>query len=114
MPEGRPFPNKFFPRYGQRLSITFGEPVEPSELQHALHAPPTSDKSLDAINTPSDTLRHAYRPLPWLAPTPLLASQSGTTLARSVQGVRSEVTAIIQRAVEALGREVSGDLLGKR
>jgi monolysocardiolipin acyltransferase len=126
MPEGRPFPYKFFPRRGQHLSITFGEPIDPSSLLRTLDPSttphPSSQKqpqdpapaALDATNAPSDAEPRAFRPMPWLAPAPLRRGEPGEGLASSVQGVRSRVTAVVQEAVEALGRKVSGELLGKR
>lgn len=33
MPEGRAFPYKYLPRPGQHLSVTFGEPLDPRELE---------------------------------------------------------------------------------
>jgi monolysocardiolipin acyltransferase len=36
MPEGRPFPQKYFPRPETRLSITFGEPIPVEQLKDAI------------------------------------------------------------------------------
>lgn len=33
MPEKRPFPYKYFPRFGTRLTITFGDPIPPAQLR---------------------------------------------------------------------------------
>jgi monolysocardiolipin acyltransferase len=37
MPEGRPFPHKYFPQVPAQLSVTFGQPVETAELRQALN-----------------------------------------------------------------------------
>lgn len=36
MPEGRAFPNKFFPRPGAHLSVTFGAPLPADEVRSAI------------------------------------------------------------------------------
>ena len=36
MPAGRPFPQKFIPHFGTRMSVTFGEPIPAEELQAAM------------------------------------------------------------------------------
>ncbi|KDR83457.1 hypothetical protein GALMADRAFT_109958 [Galerina marginata CBS 339.88] len=86
MPEGRAFPYKYLPRIGARLTVTFGEPVPAHELKKAL------------------SLKKPPR-------------RNGTTKARSgveqviAPSVRKEVTAVIHRHVEGLGRSISGKLL---
>ncbi|KAJ7122763.1 acyltransferase-domain-containing protein [Mycena epipterygia] len=75
MPEGRSFPYNYIPRPGKHLSVTFGEPLEPSELL--------------ALRTNTG---HAD---PEIAQT------------------RIAVTDVLHRAVEGLGRSVSGDLLAR-
>lgn len=40
MPEGRAFPYKYLPRFGARLSVTFGEPIPPETLLAATACPP--------------------------------------------------------------------------
>ncbi|KAJ7755613.1 acyltransferase-domain-containing protein [Mycena maculata] len=73
MPEGRAFPYKYLPRPGKHLSVTFGEPLDPCELE-------------------------------------ALRASAGTTDAEIAQ-TRIAITAAVHRAVEALGRSVSGPLL---
>jgi monolysocardiolipin acyltransferase len=73
MPEGRSFPYNYLPRPGKHLSVTFGEPLDPRELE-ALRAS---------------------------------AGYTDTEIAQT----RIAVTAAVHRAVEALGRSVSGNLL---
>lgn len=75
MPEGRSFPYNYIPRPGKHLSVTFGEPLEPGELE-ALRA----------------NVGHTD---PEIAQT------------------RIAVTDVLHRAVEGLGRSVSGDLLAR-
>lgn len=36
MPEGRPFPFKYFPKPGAKLGITFGKPIDPMLIQITL------------------------------------------------------------------------------
>ncbi|KAJ7499244.1 acyltransferase-domain-containing protein [Mycena latifolia] len=73
MPEGRSFPYNYLPRPGKHLSVTFGEPLDPRELE-------------------------------------ALRATAGHTDAEIAQ-TRIAVTAAVHRAVEALGRSVSGNLL---
>ncbi|KAH9895722.1 acyltransferase-domain-containing protein [Cubamyces lactineus] len=84
MPEGRPFPYKFLPKPGVALSVTFGEPVPAHHIQEALSTLVREKRLPDAPH-----------------------SSSG---AEEVARVRSAVTAVIQREVEALGRRVLGKL----
>ncbi|KAJ7087169.1 acyltransferase-domain-containing protein [Mycena belliarum] len=73
MPEGRSFPYNYLPRPGKHLSVTFGEPLDPRELEGLRAAP---------RNTEAEIAK-----------------------------TRIAVTAAVHRAVEALGRSVSGNLL---
>jgi monolysocardiolipin acyltransferase len=79
MPEGRSFPYNYLPRLGKHLSVTFGDPVDPREL----------NKALEDLRT------------------------SESTNTDMVAKTRIEVTAVVHRAVETLGRSVSGDLLAR-
>jgi len=36
MPEGRPFPYKYLPRFGTQISVSFGDPIPLEDLQGAL------------------------------------------------------------------------------
>ncbi|KAG1820534.1 acyltransferase-domain-containing protein [Suillus subaureus] len=83
MPEHRLFPYKYFPRLGIRLGVVFGDPIPVKEITAAL------------------TMQAEERFAPGCEPK------------RQMDVVRSNVTAIVQRAVEALGRQVSGNLLNK-
>ena len=105
MPEGRPSPQKYFPRVPAQLSVTFGQPVETYELRQAL------DVMERDIHIDPTTVKRSERLAGWLGEE-----------ARHLAGaeiyngslIRQRVTAIIQRDVEALGRLVSGDSLRGR
>ncbi|KAF9482019.1 hypothetical protein BDN70DRAFT_854183 [Pholiota conissans] len=84
MPEGRPFPYKYLPRIGARLSVTFGDPVSEDEIAEALNITRTPRQQHGA-----DVAVDAHY----------------TAL------VRKKVTAILHRDVEALGKSISGKLL---
>ena len=100
MPEGRTFPYNFVPRLGARLSVTFGEPIRFEDITAALGR---------LTAAPPDAFRgEAGGGSNFAAP-----SADGPVDTEWQRLARSEVTAVIQRAVEALGRTVSGDMLGK-
>lgn len=115
MPEGRPFPYKFFPRLRQSLSISFGEPIPSDAFLKALEVNGASltNTKIDPTNAPSDAHRSAFRPAPWLVPQRLTQATGKDVPVDEVQRVRSAVTKVIQDAVEGLGRKVSGNHLGK-
>lgn len=123
MPEHRPFPYKYLPKMGVQLGVTFGDPIPPDKITAALNAlrrPKCTSLFPDVIDNP---IRHSW-PLNrsellhvrgWLegahvqaGGSPLVEREGAGPRAQ----VRSEVTAIIQRAVEDLGRTVSGHTLG--
>jgi monolysocardiolipin acyltransferase len=112
MPEHRVFPYNYFPKLGIRLGVTFGDPISVEEIMAALnahsHVPLVTEGSLESKL--SDTLH----PGTCVGHTALQAKERfapGCGRKRQADAVRSDVTAIIQRAVEALGRQVSGNLL---
>ena len=84
MPEGRPFPYKYMPRFGAHISITFGDPLDTNDIQ--------------------DTLGFVHKIKP---------PQAGDNPATELDDVRSEITEIIRTAVLVLGRKVSGPTLSK-
>lgn len=102
MPEGRATPWKYLPRYGAQLSITFGSPIAPDEILDAIGAvnskvsPPDMIPSV-GVGWVKDKLSSQLQPIS-MAQEDLLQ-------------VRSAVTAIVQRRVEALGRTICGDTL---
>ncbi|KAF9534982.1 acyltransferase-domain-containing protein [Crepidotus variabilis] len=109
MPEGRPFPNKYIPRIGARLTVTFGHPIPADEIRRALIVE-RNDGDVDASAVAKDPERLEG----WLGDE---AKAKGLLLDISADKeiytslIRQKVTAIIQRDVEALGRRVSGDSL---
>lgn len=127
MPEGRPFPYKFLPRPGAALSVTFGEPVPVKDIQDALDTlvlekrlRPAPDSANGGLADPSrpreEGLSGAVAEQGWLARPVSHAMEEvaghreigDPVLAEEVARVRSAVTAVIQREVEALGRRVLG------
>ena len=90
MPEGRPFPYKYMPRFGTHTSITFGDPLDTNDIQDTLGSV------------------HKIKSRPQVG-DPALKSESDTEL----DNVRSDITEIIRTAVLVLGRKVSGPTLSK-
>ena len=88
MPEGRHAPWKYLPRPGAHLSVTFGAPMSPAVVRSALSGTATSTREEVVSGT--------------------AAEAEGRSKDREV---RIAVTEVVQRAVEALGRQVSGNLL---
>jgi monolysocardiolipin acyltransferase len=89
MPEGRHAPWKYLPRPGARLSVTFGTPVPPTAVRGALGTTMREE-------VPGETTE---------------AEEDEEEARRRKDKVRIALTEVVQRAVEALGRQVSGDLL---
>lgn len=87
MPEPRPFP-KFLPRLRKHISVNFAPPLDPALLHVVLD--PWRNRALSASEVD----------------VPLGAEDV------EKEKTRSELTAVIQREVEKLGRAVSGPLLG--
>jgi monolysocardiolipin acyltransferase len=93
MPEGRSSPYKYLPRPGVRLSVTFGDPLTSGDIE----------KVFTAANVES--------PLPWDSET---TRRKGSGYVQNEENkTRAEVTALVQRAVESLGRSISGDSLSE-
>ncbi|KAI6122782.1 acyltransferase-domain-containing protein [Pisolithus croceorrhizus] len=89
MPEGRPFPFKFFPKVGVKLGVAFGDPIPAARIAALLDS------------------------LPNHRGEKFLASDMAIIEEREMDHIRSEVTAIVQRAVEDLGWKLSGNQLDK-
>ena len=121
MPEGRPFPYKFLPRPGAALSVTFGKPVPAQDIQDTLamlvqqRRMPDLPQSL--IGVPASPSRSLEEELSgdvtqhgWLGATlsHVMQAEVLPESAAEIARVRSAVTAVIQRDVEALGRSVLG------
>lgn len=114
MPEGRPFPYKYLPRRGVALSVTFGEPVSESDVKVALNAralqeefadrlPLTDQRSADELSSKSRTASG------WLGnPKDYQDGRQSEQEVHQTARIRSAVTAVLQRDVEALGRKVMG------
>jgi len=102
MPEGRALPYKYMPRLGANLGITFGNPIPAEELRTYS---PLGGRGV------SGGVERVGR----IAETSLLGQvqdtvhdcKSGGDLSRA----RSDLTAVVQKQVEALGRAVSGQSL---
>ena len=98
MPEGRRAPWKFFPRPGARLSVTFGAPLTSA----AVRATMASRMRLELG--------------PWRDGNGTLQQGGQAKVAADAETemeveVRIALTELVQRAVEDLGRQVSGDSL---
>jgi monolysocardiolipin acyltransferase len=96
MPEGRRAPWKFFPRPGARLSVTFGAPLPTTAVSAALDM----EQRMHVRGLWNDGDGDRY----------------GKHQRMRVKGdgeveTRIALTELMQRAVEGLGRQVSGDLL---
>ena len=88
MPEGRHAPWKYLPRPGARLCVTFGTPVPPAAVRCVL----------------GTTMREEV-------PGAATEAEEEEEARRRKDKVHITLTEVVQRAVEALGRQVSGDLL---
>jgi monolysocardiolipin acyltransferase len=93
MPEGRRAPWKYLPRPGARLSVTFGEPLPHASVRAVLG---TRAGGL----WPHRRYHHRDEGEP----------VRGAEVDAEAE-VRIALTELVQRAVEALGRQVSGDML---
>ena len=127
MPEHRPFPRKYFPKMGVRLGVTFGDPIRPHKITDVLdalrgldltHSLPDIAEKFDAPSDRSEL--NSGLPIDgWMRDAIVRAcgesvvEREGAGRAR-MDAIRSEVTAVIQRAVEDVGRKVSGENLDHR
>ena len=124
MPEGRSFPWNYIPKLGCKLSITFGGPLLPEEIKAALHVI-GQEESIPRNNwhSPVTRLSHTNPAIDNLCGADRIervseGAKESISCEREekmkIEHVRSMVTAVIQRGVEALGRRVQGDSLGKK
>jgi monolysocardiolipin acyltransferase len=135
MPEGRTFPWKYIPRVGVKLSVTFGDPLSPQVIQAALrglaqegrhhtsssgaqHHHPVStvvenDDAIDGQNTLFG-INGVERVREGVAREAISADLEQESRKRKIDHTRSMITAIVQGGVEAVGRKVSGNRLGKK
>ncbi|TFY76142.1 hypothetical protein EWM64_g7870 [Hericium alpestre] len=105
MPEGRKAPWKFLPRLGTHLSVTFGEPIPPHTIRAALQREAIPD-SHPAQNVQSWVSEKGTVPA-------LVAQERDVQAEEESRRIRSMVTDVIQREVEALGTRVSQRMLDK-
>jgi monolysocardiolipin acyltransferase len=96
MPEGRRQPWKFFPRPGASLSVTFGKPLPAAAVSAALGVGQRMHVRGLWQGDDGDGKHQS--------------SQGRREVGTEIEA-RIAVTDLVQRAVEALGRQVSGDLL---
>ena len=99
MPESRPerFPAKYLPRLRRSLSITFGPPLDDTSIREALTAARAAGEKAPTLDAPIRGTQVQF-----------LRPPDSEDKCR----VRETVTAILQSAVEQLGYETSGPLLG--
>jgi len=92
MPEGRRAPWKFLPRPGARLSVTFGAPLPAAAVRATLGI---GQRACGPLHDWDRKQRDR-----------LVEVEAGAEVE-----TRIAITELVQRAVEVLGRQVSGDLL---
>lgn len=105
MPEGRPFPSKYLPKLGVKLGVAFGDPIPPARIVALLDTMP-NNRGNQAPRT------HSYTEEPCRYERSLVNDEA-IVQKREMDHIRSEVTVIIQRAVEDLGRKLSGNRLDR-
>ena len=98
MPEERYFP-RFLPRLRKSISITFGEPIDHAKLHGVLD--PWHQRSVEELEE-RESLHDGVDEVP-------LGEETSEK-----RQVRRDLTEVLRREVEALGRRVSGPLLGKK
>lgn len=126
MPEHRPFPYKYLPKMGIQLGVTFGDPIPPDRIIDGLNAvrglhicsfPGAVDNSTrhcvpQGRSGCGNTIRGWVESAIVQAGGEFVMEHEGARRGVQMDEIRCEVTAIIQRAVEELGRRVSGNILG--
>ncbi|KII95921.1 hypothetical protein PLICRDRAFT_694037 [Plicaturopsis crispa FD-325 SS-3] len=110
MPEGRRFPYNYMPRIGAKLSVTFGDPLPAESIQAAMGRTQAASDPVPSGGTPPAPMPDETRG--WLGDQVVHTLAQGAGAAEKMDRIRSDVTAILHRAVEALGHRVSGDMLG--
>ncbi|EIM84944.1 acyltransferase-domain-containing protein [Stereum hirsutum FP-91666 SS1] len=137
MPEGRPAPFNFIPRIPPfaapvPISITFGTPINPEDITNALrgpHSPATmflsqSQAQSQRQSQPQHSPTAASSDIdggPSYSQSWVVSQVQADSLSLDLGGeeerrrgvIRKRVTEVVQDAVERLGREVSGELLGR-
>jgi len=115
MPEHRAFPWKYIPRLGVKLSITFGDPLSPENIQAVLRTLSHEDCHRHANAQHLNTDKGACEggdPVGRVRER-MMHGMGNAFRGREIDRVRSMVTAVVQQRVESLGKRVSGDTLGK-
>lgn len=136
MPEGRSFPWKYLPRRNVHLSVTFGEPISRKALLDSLastssslvegqniqitpsssQSDPTDAKTevdpreLSRYDASQETRSLSIAEQNWLGNVIRVKEKEaeGETDSRKTARIRSELTAVLQREVERLGRRILG------
>jgi monolysocardiolipin acyltransferase len=109
MPEGRASPYKYLPRPGARLSVTFGDPLPSEDIKKAL-----GELSVERPTVPfSSELRKTKGRMVGEATRELNRNDAQNLRGAENLKIRTEVTALVQRAVESLGRSISGNSLSQ-
>lgn len=107
---------------GIRLGVAFGDPIPPDKIMDALNAPHRPEQALGIAENSTQHNWPSGRPglnsaLPlrgWMGGATIqvggkfVVGHDGPRVHTQMDGIRSEVTDVIQRAVEELGRKVSG------
>jgi monolysocardiolipin acyltransferase len=108
MPEGRAFPYKYIPRPGAQLSVTFGDPLPSDTIKKALGA-------LTIDETPKFPFWDGQQRKSAGTMVGKTAREANCKTRNDAQHLKTriEVTTLVQRAVESLGRSISGDSLHK-
>jgi monolysocardiolipin acyltransferase len=131
MPEHRPFPWKYVPHFGVKLSITFGDPLPPEDIQtvlrmlshgdchHYASASPAQHSNTDkGVCKGGDSGEDMHFGINRVKEMKGRMTREFITMdasrKREIDCVRSMVTAVVQQSVETVGRRVSGDTLGKK
>lgn len=118
MPEGRPWPWKYLPRRGVALSVAFGEPIPAQKIRERLWATSAdASNGTSSLATSSEliigdpakeerSLENAGRR--WLGDLVQhrMHEPGEEPRQRRIARLRSELTAVLQQEVEALGRKV--------
>jgi monolysocardiolipin acyltransferase len=117
MPEHRAFPWKYIPRLGVKLSITFGDPLSPENIQAVLRTLSHEDCHRHANASPTQHLNTNKGACEGgdrveRVRERMTHGMENASRRREIDHVRSMVTAVVQQGVESLGKRVSGDTLG--
>ena len=116
MPEGRPPPFNFLPKPNVDLSITFGQPINNEDIETALKSSVDIPRTLKApvLSVSSEVQSERVAQEGWLGDAIRVVEskddrpESAVALATETERIRSAVTAVLQRHVEALGQKVLG------